>query len=401
MASTVPFDLHEQVIPEPARGKRAEGAFVALPVGVFMSAPARPQETFRHRPGLEAVERSRQIVELHPVLVGEVETKALLPEGLRRVLEEVLQFGELDHAIAVGARPERAREQRRAVSATVLAGTGAREGAGVEAPGTRPIQETRQEAAVVEALQGVNSLDLTPVLPPAFVRERGDDRVAQLREHGRVRYLLVGTDAVTRPGDDKVVTGSQHSFEDRLTGLRAGVTVADEGGRGREVVAVGRARHGARVDLVEPEEADHAEGQPPKRRQGSDGDTAPEEVGTARSPLHPLREEAPEVRERDLDRRGLATDHCLVGYLGDDPAELIQLPLLADLDFEELLDGVRQGIAPLRGGARPPHVVGERRQTCDEIGQSAGDGDVVTLDCRGERSHLGPGPSRRRSRPPP
>ena len=184
------------------------------------------------------------------------------------------------------------------------------------------------------------------------------------------------------PGDDKVVTGSQQGFEERLTGLRAGVTVADKWGRGREIVAVG-ACQGARVDLVEPEKADHAEGQPPKRCQGSDSDATPEEGGTARGSLHALREEASEVCERDLDRRRLATYDRFVGYLGDNPAELIQLPLQGGVNFEELLDRVRHGVAPLGSGARPPHVVGDRLQTCDEIGQSAGEGDVAALHSEG------------------
>src|SRR5208283_5768833 len=106
----------------------------------------------------------------------------------------------------------------------------------------------------------------------------------------------------------------------------------------------------------------------------------PEEVGTARRRLRALCEKATEVCERDLDRRGLAAHDGLVCYSGDGPAELIELPLLGVLDFEELFDGVRQGVAPLSGRARPPHVVSERRQTGDEVGQPAGDGDVAALD---------------------
>ena len=176
-----------------------------------------------------------------------------------------------------------------------------------------------------------------------------------------------------------MVTRRENCFEERLADLRARVAVADERGGSSQIVTV-NAGAAARAGVVETENADHAEGQPPQRRQRAHGDATPEEVGTARHTLDPVGKEPADIGERDLDPRRLAADDGMLADLGNDPAELVELPLLGGAHVEELFDHIQQRVAPLSGSAVSPHVVCDRRETCDSVGQATGDGDVVTLD---------------------
>ena len=268
---------------------------------------------------------------------------------------------------------------RRLLVGSLLVCTCAGERPGVKAPGTRSVQLVRPETAVVERLEGVNGLDSAPVGALTRGRKRGDDDVVQLREHGRARHFLVSANAAARPGDHEVVTRRENCFEERLADLRARVVVADERDGGSQIVTV-YAAAAARAGVVEPENADNAEGQPPQRRQRAHGDATPEEVGTARHTLNAIGKEPADICERNLDPRRLATDDGMFADLGDDPAELVELPLLGGAHVEELFGHIQQRVAPLSGGAVTPHVVCDRRETCDDVGQVPGDDDVVTLD---------------------
>ncbi len=263
-----------------------------------------------------------------------------------------------------------------------MARPGAGERAGIEAPRTRSAQLAGREAAVVERLQGMKSLYLTAIRSRRGRRERGCDHVPQLGEHGRARHGLVGTDVAACTGYDEVVTGGENRFEQRLADFRARVSIANQRGSGSQIVAVDGSG-AARAGLVEPENANHPEGQPPQRRQRTNCDTAPEKVGAARGALNTFGKNASHVCERDLDCRGLTAHSGLVANLSDDPAELVELPPLGYVDFEELPDRFRQGVAPRSGGPAVPHVVGDTSETCDEVGKATGDGYLTALDSEG------------------
>ncbi len=290
------LDSLQHRIAERAGGQSSDGPLVAFPLCGGMPGEAGCKQPVLHPPVLQAVERGGQIVGRLAVLAEEVELQSLPEEGFDRVIEELLQLGEADHRSDVRSRRQDAFQERSVLGSSPAPGNRAVEGRTVEAPWPGHVQLAGEKAAVVERLTRVDRLDPAPVLGLVERRERRPDRVAQLGEHGRGRHLEICADVVACPGDHEVVGGREKGFEERLADLRARVVVTDERRDGREIVTVDAAR-AARADLVETEQADHAEGQPAQRRQRTHGDPAAEELRARRRALQPIGEQAPDVAE--------------------------------------------------------------------------------------------------------
>ena len=108
---------------------------------------------------------------------------------------------------------------------------------------------------------------------------------------------------------------------------------------------------------------------PPRKKSGRRG-----------APCEPFHQQPAEVGEGELDRRCPLADGRAVRDVGDDLAQPVELPLLRRLDREQALTHVEERRAPLRRGTGALHVVGDRREVREHVGEPPGDRDVAAFD---------------------
>ena len=223
---------------------------------------------------------------------------------------------------------------------------------------------------------GWSTTDLLPGRATAGEADAGVDGVEQLGDRDRRRPDPVGALVAAAVGDDQVPGGCEQGVEQQLAVLGAGVAVADLGRGEEQVVTVGFGVAGE-GPVVETDQRDHPVRDRPHGHKGADGQVTGAEIGSGGTALEPMGEQVAYLgegqlrsevfRRRPVAGTGKGPGHF--GDLGENPPELLVLPLVRRRADGQQLGAGHERVDPGVDGLEAGQTVERRRQALEQLGE--------------------------------
>ena len=306
------------------------------------------QDSLGDLPPLQPAEVDRDGVLEVPGPAAEPHVEPLTQERPHGMTEEPLELIQPDGA--EDRRVERAVEERRRVVAGGEGGAGPGQVEHVETPWPVRHELVAFEVPLVEGLEWVLQHDGV-AHTAGRAPHRVFDHVEQFPDRNGGWPTEIGALVATRVRHHEVIPCRQQRVQQELTVLAAHVTVTHALVARRQVVTVPLNVPGEAA-VVQPEEAHHPVRDGAHGHECADGEVAGAEVRPRGPTLEALGEDGADVvaTQGDRARRGLL--RCLDHQLVEEPRELRPLPRIARRRRHQGVGDPRQGVGPLRHGAR-------------------------------------------------